>query len=374
MRSGDCSIRWRANSHDRSLDLASCVDRLGWVLVHSLWQFALLMLVALVLQCALQRCSAVTRYWALLATMCATIIAPVATWCWLPAEPPAAATPIVASRIDAVAIEFAPAGADQEARSTPPPIVEPYNELESPRMEVEPPSMARTAEDPWFGVGWGRARDALRPWLSAIVWAWCLGVVAFATRPLVGWYTVQRLRTVGVSAVPATVQGVLERVSQRLGLRRATQILQSTLVQVPVVAGYFRPVILVPMSVISGLPASQLEAILAHELAHIRRHDYLVNLLQTLVETVFFYHPAVWWLSRQIRNERENCCDDLAVAVVGSGVDYGRALLAVAELHRPSTALVLGVRDGSLLGRVAGFSEVNRRTTSLGAECLSDLG
>ena len=135
-------------------------------------------------------------------------------------------------------------------------------------------------------------------------------------------------------------------------LRRATQILQSTLVQVPVVAGYFRPVILVPMSVISGLPASQLEAILAHELAHIRRHDYLVNLLQTLLETVFFYHPAVWWLSRQIRNERENCCDDLAVGVVGSGVDYGRALLAVAELHRPSTALVLGVRDGSLLARV----------------------
>ncbi|MBM4089709.1 MAG: M56 family metallopeptidase [Planctomycetes bacterium] len=335
-----------------SLQFASCVDRLGWVLVHSLWQFALLMLVGFVLQRALQRCSAVTRYWALLATMCATIIAPAATWYWLPAEPPAAATPIVASRIDAVAIELAPAGADREARSTPPPIVEPYNELESPSMEVESPSMARTAEDPWLEVGWVRARDMLRPCLSAIVWAWCLGVVVFATRPLMGWYTVRRLRTVGVSAVPATVQGVLERVSRRLGLRRATQIPQSALVQVPVVAGHFRPVILVPMSVISGLPASQLEAILAHELAHIRRHDFLVNLLQTLLETVFFYHPAVWWLSREIRNERENCCDDLAVAVVGSGVDYGRALLAAAELHRPSTALVLGARDGSLLGRV----------------------
>jgi hypothetical protein len=107
-----------------SLQFASCVDRLGWVLVHSLWQFALLMLVGFVLQRALQRCSAVTRYGALLATMGAAIIAPVATWCWLPAEPPAAATPIVASRIDAVAIELAPAGADQEARSTPRPIVE----------------------------------------------------------------------------------------------------------------------------------------------------------------------------------------------------------------------------------------------------------
>ena len=223
-------------------------------------------------------------------------------------------------------------------------------------------------------VGWARARDTLRPWLSAIVWAWCFGVVAFATRPLVGWYTVHRLRTVGVSPVPASVHSVLERVSQRLGLRRAAQILQSTLVQVPVVVGYFRPVILVPMSVISGLPASQLEAILAHELAHIRRHDYLVNLLQTLVETVFFYHPAVWWLSRQIRNERENCCDDVAVAVLGSGVDYGRALLAVAELHRPSTALALGVRGGSLLGRVRRILGGEPSQHVLGGGMLVGLG
>jgi beta-lactamase regulating signal transducer with metallopeptidase domain len=334
-----------------SLSFTSCVDRLGWVLVHSLWQFALLTLGALILQRALQRCCAVARYWALLVMMCAVVSAPVATWCWLPTDPPAVTSPVVANQIDTVVPPLAPVAADREPWKTPP-IVSPPSELTIPRVEVETPEIAQTAEAPWFGVGWARIRDTLHPWLSAIVWAWCLGVVAFATRPLVGWYTVRRLRMVGVSPVPTTVRSVLEGVSQRLGLRRATNILQSTLVQVPVVVGYFRPVILVPMSVISGLPASQLEAILAHELAHIRRHDYLVNLLQTLLETVFFYHPAVWWLSRQIRNERENCCDDLAVVMVGSGVDYGRALLAVAELHRTSTALVLGVRGGSLLARV----------------------
>ena len=102
----------------------------------------------------------------------------------------------------------------------------------------------------------------------------------------------------------------------------------------------------------TGLPAAQLESILAHELAHIRRHDYLVNLLQTVVETLFFYHPAVWWLSRQIRNERENCCDDVALAAVGNRTDYGRALLAIEELRATSTALSLAARGGSLLARM----------------------
>jgi len=334
-----------------SQSFASCVDQLGWVLVHSLWQFVLLTLGALVLQSVLHRCSAVVRYWALLVIMGAVVLAPVVTWCWLSAESPAVATPVMAEQVDAATIQLAPAGAEREIRETLP-VVSPPSELTIPRVELETPDIARTAENPRIGVVWVRTRDMLRPWLSAIVWAWCLGVLAFATRPLASWYTVRRLRVVGVSPVPATVQGVREIASQRLGLRRATRVLQSTLVEVPVVAGYFRPVILVPMSVISGLPVSRLEAILAHELAHVRRHDYLVNLLQTLLETVFFYHPAVWWLSRQIRNERENCCDDLAVVVVGNGVDYSRALLAVAELHRPSTALALGVRGGSLLGRV----------------------
>ena len=133
------------------------------------------------------------------------------------------------------------------------------------------------------------------------------------------------------------MHSVLERMAKRLGLARAVEVLQSTLVKTPVVVGYFRPAILLPLCVVTGLPEAQLELILAHELAHIRRHDYLVNLLQTLVETLFFYHPAVWWLSRQIRNERENCCDDVAMAAVGSRADYGRALLAIEELRATST-------------------------------------
>src|SRR4029079_1809460 len=113
------------------------------------------------------------------------------------------------------------------------------------------------------------------------------------------------------------VENMLQQSAQRLGVKRAVKVLQSVLIQTPVVVGFFRPTILLPLCVATGLPESQLELILAHELAHIRRHDYVVNLLQTLVETLFFYHPAVWWLSRQIRNERENCCDDIVMANVG---------------------------------------------------------
>ena len=97
--------------------------------------------------------------------------------------------------------------------------------------------------------------------------------------------------------------------------------------------GWLRPVILFPASALTGLSAEQLEALLAHELAHIRRYDYLVNLLQTTVETLFFYHPAVWWVSAQVRQEREHCCDDLAVAACGDVLTYARALTALEQLR-----------------------------------------
>ena len=124
------------------------------------------------------------------------------------------------------------------------------------------------------------------------------------------------------------------RLTRRLHIGRAVRLLESTLVDVPTVIGWLKPVVLLPASALAGLSPHQLEAILAHELAHIRRHDYLVNLLQTLVETLLFYHPAVWWLSRRIRAERENCCDDLAVSLCGDPVAYAAALAELEGLRR----------------------------------------
>jgi beta-lactamase regulating signal transducer with metallopeptidase domain len=199
---------------------------------------------------------------------------------------------------------------------------------------------------------WIPVRQRIMPWLPQIVVLWCGGVLAAAFRPLLSWSKVQQLRTRGVSPVPDAVHGLAARVAERLQLARAVAVRQSTLASSPVVVGYFRPVVLLPPCVVTTLTSTQLELILAHELSHARRHDYLVNLLQTLVETLFFYHPAVWWLSRQVRIERENCCDDAAMEMAANRAEYGRALLAIEEYLGTATALSIAAHGGSLLARI----------------------
>jgi beta-lactamase regulating signal transducer with metallopeptidase domain len=188
-------------------------------------------------------------------------------------------------------------------------------------------------------------------WIPALLLSWLCGVLLLTMRLVSGWVWVQRVKSRGTVPVPAALQQLSDRVRRRLHIGRAVRLLESTVVDVPTVIGWLKPVVLLPASAMGALGPQQLEAIIAHELAHIRRHDYLVNLLQTLVETLLFYHPAVWWLSRQIRIERENCCDDLAVSLCGDPVTYARALADLEEL-RGGAGLALAATGGSLLQRV----------------------
>ena len=131
------------------------------------------------------------------------------------------------------------------------------------------------------------------------------------------------------------------RLAQALRIRGAIRLLESAAVEVPTVIGWLRPVVLIPVATLSGLSTEQMEMVLAHELAHIRRHDFFVNLMQAVVETLLFYHPAVWWISGRIRVEREHCCDDVAVAVCGNPLLYARALTRLEELRvDPAQAFV----------------------------------
>ena len=139
------------------------------------------------------------------------------------------------------------------------------------------------------------------------------------------------------------------------------------MVRVPTVVGYLRPVILLPASVIVGLPPAHLDAVLAHELAHVRRHDYIVNVLQSVVETLLFYHPAVWWCSRQVRIEREHCCDDVVVEACGDRVAYATALAQLEELRGLNPMLSLNATGGRLIDRIRrllGASPVNERRSA----------
>ena len=179
--------------------------------------------------------------------------------------------------------------------------------------------------------------SAFQPWILRI---WIIGVAFFSLR--LAWLA-SRVATLRRSGGPATglILAVTAALSRRMGMRRAVRVLVSAIPDGPSVVGWFRPVILLPAATIFNLPADQLEAILAHEIAHLRRYDDIVNIAQSVIETLLFYHPAVWWISNRIRHERELCCDDLAVRASGNALCYARALTALERLRVNPPGLAL---------------------------------
>ncbi len=192
---------------------------------------------------------------------------------------------------------------------------------------------------------------------------WACGVLLLSLRMLWGRAKVFSLRRQGEAAEPA-VLAMVERLAARLGVTRV-RVLISALADGPSVVGWVRPVLLLPAATLLGLSTEQLEAVLAHELAHIRRYDYLVNIVQMLIETLFFYHPAVWWISRRIREERELCCDDIAVRTCGDAVCYARALAALERMRVIEPGMIfnaaLGAKDGPLRYRIERLLGMARR-------------
>ena len=169
---------------------------------------------------------------------------------------------------------------------------------------------------------------------------------------IAGWLFAQRLRRRGVCVAPDFWQKKLSALSARLRISRPVLLVESCLTEVPVVLGHFRLLILLPLGLLTGLPAGQIEALLLHELAHIRRHDYLVNILQRLAEAFFFYHPAAWWISKVIRTEREQCCDDIVVSLTGNAHEYSVALAALEEKRLSIREVAVAATGGSLMKRI----------------------
>jgi GWxTD domain-containing protein len=277
---------------------------IGWTLVHSLWEGAL---VALVLAAALWAVrSSRARY----AAACLAMLAMLAGFGFTFARLMPRQRSHVVTIARAVSL---PAG------------------FEEPKIPVQ-----RRAED-------------FLPWLAPF---WIAGVVIFHLRSLASWMSARRLRRTGVCLAPDLWRERLDRLGARVRLSRPVTLLESCLAEVPVVIGYVRPAILVPVGLLAGLPAGQIESILLHELAHIRRYDYLVNLLQASVEGFLFYHPAVWWISGLIRAERENCCDDLVVATHGDAHEYAAALAALEQNRWSAREAAPAATGGNLMQRI----------------------
>ncbi len=258
------------------------VERLGMTLLHFLWQgLFIAILYAAARRSVARTSSPQTRYLLACGALAAMIAAPLVTWELLR---PADASPEAIYRI-------------RSTPAAPPPPA-------SPLPTTLPDSVRATVS--------GVQSEQFLFW---VVMVWLAGAMVFWVRLAGGWVVAARMRSMLVRRAPPEWQETLRKLGARIGLSRPVRLLVSALVQVPTVVGWLRPVVLVPVGALGGLPAEHLEALLLHELAHIRRHDYLINILQSVAESLLFYHPAVWWVSGHIRAEREPCCDDVAVSI-----------------------------------------------------------
>lgn len=195
-------------------------------------------------------------------------------------------------------------------------------------------------------------RSLLRPLVPWTVPAWSVGVALLGFKAFAGWRRARTLTRQASHAAPADWQETVSRLALQVGVRVRIRLLVTARVAVPCVVGWLKPVILLPPAALTGLTTLQLEMVLAHELSHIRRYDYLVNLIQVGIETLLFYHPVVRWVSRDARRERELCCDDSAVHACGDALHYAHALTDLAALRGADMSPAMGVTGGDLAMRV----------------------
>ncbi|UGB44228.1 M56 family metallopeptidase [Frateuria edaphi] len=183
-------------------------------------------------------------------------------------------------------------------------------------------------------------------------WVWTFGVATMLLRLCGGWWMVRRLDRKACDRLPAHWHARAEALRQSLDIRRqvAIRLLRDT--GLPCSAYAWRPVIWLPLSMLTRLSPDQIEALIAHELAHIRRLDWIWNSLQCLAEALLFYHPGMWWLSRRIRQERENACDDLAVAACGDAIVLAEALNNLERLRVAAPMFALSAKGGVLMQRI----------------------
>src|SRR5882672_1967658 len=281
----------------------------GWALLHFLWQGTALAALATVAMAPFRKASA--RYVVAVGVLMLMLAAPIATFfyyrsvesipTWTPSAPAAAFQNVAAWK------SVAPAAVVSQ----------------------------RTAPD-LFPI---------------LVQFWLVGVALFSLRSAGGFLLLERMRRRQSVPVSAQLREICIELQRRLGLTRAIRYAQCQWLEAPAVIGWFRPIVFLPITALTGLSEEQLQSVITHELAHIQRLDSFVNAFQVVVETLLFYHPAVWWLNKRIRLEREHCCDDAAIALCGNAVEYARALTLMEE-WRVAPAMAMAANRGPLSARI----------------------
>lgn len=305
--------------------LTACVPLIGRALVHFVWQGGVIGLLASIALFSLRHARPQTRY----AVACAALL-----------------TCLLAPLID-IALQLGSWRSD--AAST-------FGDAGDGFLIATATASTVGASDIWT--------SPLERWLPTLVAMWAAGATVFCLRMAFGVAWIERLRNAAQPATHAAWQARLDTLAARLGVRHPVALRIVDALPSPAAAGWWRPVVLLPASLIARMPVDYLEALLAHELAHVRRHDYLVNLLQSVVEALLFFHPVVWWLSRQVRIERELIADELAAQAIDNPHRLACALAALSDLQSAPGAtphLVQAAHGGSLMSRIEHLLRPNRR-------------
>lgn len=301
------------------------LNQIGWGLFHFTWQASLIAIGCGLILLVLPKKQPNLRYWLCLINLVAMIILPIVTVMssnYAPIEGTLITrqTTIAPVRSNDVAWDDEPIGIQYRRSQTP--------------ISQKNIFMAYTSF-----------------YLPYITSAWLLGVLVFSIYHLLGFARLKRLISSKNVLTNKNLEKIVFDVSQRLQIQRRIKIFQSERIQMPAVMGWLKPVLLVPASFFMGLDQKYIESILIHELAHIRRHDYLANMIQVVIETLGFFHPAVWWLSNHIRREREHCCDNYAVRLTGDKLVYVKALVHLEEI-KSRQSLVVAANGSDLTERV----------------------
>jgi len=301
-------------------------DALGWTLVHAVWQGFALVLPAAILLHVLRNRSSALRYRMGVTGLLSQVLTSVVTFSWL--YKPAAA-------VSAVTMTG-------QAPQT---------------LLVNWQTLPQTLSWPV------QVQQFLAAHLSEFVLLYIIGVAVFVLRLAGGWLYLQRLSRTATIPASDRLDALVQSLRTVMQLGPVARVRESARVAVPMVVGSLKPILLLPIGLVTNLSMAELEAVLAHELAHVKRHDYAVNLLQSVVEVLYFFHPALWWLSARVREEREHCCDDLAVQTIGgNGRILAQALahveefrlsqLTLTQLATPALAMALTSKRQLLLHRV----------------------
>lgn len=324
------------------------VEPLGWTLIHFLWQGAGIGALLWGALRILHSRRPVLRYAVACGAMLACVIAPLVTFNLL-AQPFRTPAPVPARVLTNAPVAVPVGEGKASPASQTPGTITPLagslslstaqlsSSLAAPASQApEPPSILRSI-----------AAQAVR-W---IVPFWIAGLLLMGIKLAFDWTRLQWWRRGALSSDEAWLNERFSILLKRFGMSDRVRLLVSKSISGPMALGWIRPAVLLPVGLLTGLPREHIEAILAHELAHVRRHDYLVNLIQSAIEVALFYHPAVWWVGREIRQIREECCDEEAAAIYGDRMVYARALTGLAEL-RMAGSLAPAAVGGLLLSRI----------------------